>query len=63
MLPIDLFDGTRGYIEKVVLQINASFDASLYDCCAVMCRRLLETLIIECYEANGQAENCYYKNY
>lgn len=56
ILPTDLFAGTRGYIEKVVAQINASFDFGLYDCCAVMCRRLLETLIIEAYEAKGRAE-------
>jgi hypothetical protein len=45
----------RGYLEKVVLQLNASHDAQLYDCCAVMCRRLLETLIIEVYEHCGRA--------
>jgi len=50
ILARSLFDGTRGYIEKVVKQINASYDAGLYDCCAVMCRRLIETLIIEVYE-------------
>lgn len=55
VLPNALFKGTRGYIEKVVFQINASFDASLYDCCAVMCRRHLETLIIEVYEKAGRA--------
>jgi hypothetical protein len=56
ILPRDLFDKTRGYIEKVVFQINASFDAGLYDCCAVMCRRLLETLIIEVYETDKRPE-------
>lgn len=45
----------RGYLEKVALQLNASYDAQLYDCCAVMCRRLLETLIIEVYEHAGRA--------
>ncbi len=55
IFPTELFEGTRGYIEKVVVQINASYDHSLYDCCAVMCRRLLETLIIEVYEAKGRA--------
>ena len=55
ILPRELVAGTRGYIEKVTLQINASFDAALYDCCAVMCRRLLETLIIEVYEHRGIA--------
>ena len=55
VLPTNLFKGTRGYIEKVVYQLNASYSAGLFDCCAVMCRRLLETLIIEVYEAAGRA--------
>ena len=51
-----LFSGTRAYIEKVVVQLNASYDGGLYDCSAVMCRRLLETLIIEVYESRGEAD-------
>jgi hypothetical protein len=50
------FNDTRGYIEKVVQQINVSYDSQLYDCCAVMIRRLLETLIIEIYEGAGRAD-------
>jgi hypothetical protein len=57
VIPRELFAGTRGYIEKVVTQINSSYDHELYDCCAVMCRRLCETLIIEVYEAKGRAES------
>ena len=57
VLPDALFVGTRGYLSKVVFQINASYDATLYDCTAVMCRRLLETLIIEVYEAASRANN------
>lgn len=56
VLPRELFQGTRSYLEKVVYQINASYDFGLYDCCAVMCRRLLETLIIEVYESSGRAD-------
>jgi hypothetical protein len=55
VIPMSLVVGTRGYIEKVADQINKSFDGQLYDCCAVMCRRLLETLIIEVYEKEGRA--------
>jgi hypothetical protein len=57
VLPTDMFKGTRGYIEKVAIQINASYDTSLFDCCAVMCRRLLETLVIEVYEYKGWADD------
>lgn len=56
VLPTDLFVNAKGYIKKVVLQLNASYLYSLFDCCAVMCRRLLETLIIETYEAQNRAE-------
>jgi integrase len=54
VIPLSLAT-TRGYLDRVVLQLNASYDAQLYDCCAVMCRRLLETLIIEVYEHCGRA--------
>jgi hypothetical protein len=54
VVPMALVKSTRGYIEKVCEQINKSYDGQLFDCCAVMCRRLLETLIIEVYEKNGR---------
>jgi len=57
VIPMSLVVGSRGYIEKVADQINKSFDGQLYDCCAVMCRRLLETLIIEVYENEGRASD------
>lgn len=55
VFPTELFIDTRDYIERVVEQINKSYDAKLWDCTAVMCRRLLETLIIETYEKAGRA--------
>lgn len=57
VLPTDLFSQAKGYIQKVVLQLNASYDHNLFDCTAVMCRRLLETLIIEAYEHSGKADS------
>lgn len=56
VLPTDLFENAKGYLKKVVLQLNASYLYSLFDCCAVMCRRLLETLMIETYEALNRAD-------
>jgi len=47
--------GTRGYIESVSNQINGAYQNGWYDACAVMIRRLLETLIIECFEKHGLA--------
>ncbi len=53
VLPHSLFVGTRGYIEKIVYQINHSYSSSSYDACAVMVRRLVEILIIEAFEHKG----------
>jgi hypothetical protein len=48
---------TRGYIESVANQINGTYESGWYDCCSVMIRRLIETLIIEAFEAKGIADN------
>lgn len=44
---------TRSYIEAVANQINGTYERGWYDACAVMLRRLLETLIIEAFEAKN----------
>jgi hypothetical protein len=49
IIPADWVSGTRPYLEKLVQQINASYDSGLYDACAVLCRRLMESLTIEVY--------------
>src|SRR5689334_5845374 len=53
MLPFALVRRTRGYVEIVVNQINGCYEKGWYDGCAVMMRRLIETLIIECFEHHG----------
>jgi hypothetical protein len=50
LLPYAMTLGTRGYIVKVVNQINGCYEKGWFDGCAVMMRRLVETLIIECFE-------------
>lgn len=50
-----LLRGTRPYLERIVHQINGSYENGWYDASAVMIRRLVETLIIEVYETNGMA--------
>lgn len=50
VLPHALVQGTRGYIERVCFQINGSYEQGWFDACAVMMRRLIETLIIEAFE-------------
>ena len=47
---------TRGYLERVVNQINGCYEHGWFDGCAVMMRRMVETLIIECYEAEKMAD-------
>ena len=50
VLPFSLVKGTRGYIERIVHQINGCYSSGWYDGSAVMIRRLVETLIIETFE-------------
>jgi hypothetical protein len=57
VLPFSHVRGTRGYIERVVNQINGCYEKGWFDGCAVMMRRLIETLIIECFEKFGLAES------
>jgi hypothetical protein len=47
---------TRGYIERVVNQVNGCYEKGWFDGCAVMMRRLVETLIIECFEKANIAD-------
>ncbi len=56
VLPLDVVRPTRRkYIERVVLQANGCYEHHWYDACSVMVRRLVETVIIELYEAKGRA--------
>ena len=43
VLARSLVSNTRGYIERVVAQINGTYENGWDDGCAVMIRRLLET--------------------
>jgi hypothetical protein len=44
---------TRSYIVQIAQQINGAYENGWYDACAVMIRRLVETLIIETFEKHG----------
>lgn len=48
---------TRSYIESIANQINGAYANGWYDACAVMIRRLIETLLIETFEKHGAAAN------
>jgi len=55
VVPMSVVRGTRGYIEKVANQVNGTYEQGWFDGCAVMIRRLIETLIIEAFENHGIA--------
>jgi hypothetical protein len=50
ILPDNLMRSTRGYIENLSSQINASYNNNIFDGCAVLMRRLLEILLIHSYD-------------
>lgn len=55
ILPLDVVRPTRRkYIERIALQANGCYEHQWYDACSVMIRRLVETVIIELYEAKGR---------
>lgn len=56
LFPLELLYNTRGYLEKIGIQAAGAYDNGWYDATAVMIRRLLETLIIECFEAHKIAK-------
>src|ERR1035438_10481242 len=50
VLPHAMVRSTRGYLERVCYQMNGCYEKGWFDACAVMMRRMLETLIIEVFE-------------
>jgi hypothetical protein len=54
LFPLSLLTKTqRGYMITIGRQMNGCFEAGWFDASAVMMRRLLETSIIEAFEAKG----------
>jgi hypothetical protein len=51
--PIELFEKTRGYLKIIANQALASYNKGIYDGCSVLTRKLIEILIIECFERYG----------
>ena len=49
ILPEPDYKNTRGYIESLARQINASYEQNVFDGCAVLMRRLVEVLLILSY--------------
>lgn len=53
IIPTQLFDNVPQYIRSLCKQINASYENNLYDCTAVIMRRLLEVLLVLSYQNCG----------
>lgn len=49
VIPAEFVHGSRAYLENMVRQINGAYDYEFYDCCAVLIRRLMESLIVEVF--------------
>ncbi len=54
IIPSEWVNGTRVYLEKMVHQINGTYEYGFYDGCAALCRRLMESLIVEIYISSGR---------
>lgn len=52
-LPDDIFELRHGVLNKILWEVNTSYEARCYNASATMLRRILETLIIEAFENNG----------
>lgn len=46
----EIWQNTRTYIEKIATQINGCYEYSFFDGASILIRRLIETLLIECFE-------------
>jgi len=57
IVPFTLVRDTRGYLVRITHQINGTYSNGWYDSCAVMIRRLIETLIIESFENNNISQS------
>ena len=47
------FGGKRGYLSRLIHQINHTYGHNCYDACAVLMRRLFEILLILSYQTLG----------
>jgi hypothetical protein len=52
-LPASISLGGRKHLESLRREINGGFEFGLYNSCAVMCRRLMECLLIEAFDVAG----------
>ncbi len=53
ILDESLFLGKRGYLDKLIKQINHCYKYNCYDACAVCMRRIFEIILILAFEKKG----------
>lgn len=53
LLPKEQMSNTRRYLEALATQANGCFECGFYDACAVLCRRIIESLLIEAFDKAG----------
>lgn len=62
ILPSAIFEELSPNIQSLCKQINASYEHNLYDCTAVIMRRLLEGLLVLSYQYNNIEDHIIDKN-
>ena len=62
ILPNALFNGLATNFQSICKQINASYENNLYDCTAILMRRLLESLLVLSYQKAGVESEIMDKN-
>lgn len=55
VLPFEVVQGTRNYLENMVVQANGCYEHGWYEACSVMIRKFVETMIIEVFESKGES--------
>ena len=62
LFDMEIVTEAKSCVRRVAAQAIGCYENGWYDACMVMVRRLLETLVIECYESRGIAGRIMNKN-
>ncbi len=57
IIPLEWVADSPGHVQRLAQQINGCYDFGFYDACAAMCRRLMESLIIQVYLVGRRRES------
>lgn len=56
LLPEAQTSGSRRYLERLSFQLNGCYEAGFYDGCAVLLRRMIESLLIDAFEKANHSD-------